>query len=344
MKEEIKKLWNDLFKAYPEATDFHWSEEGALVVREYGTLHTADHFLSPSFEAWIGSILKKSGCLEQGSVNAFDGSVSVGNERLRLHIYLAMGKKQMAARRLPSLENLPPDPDEAFLSKLSMTPSGLILLTGATGSGKSTAMAHLIEEINHKRSCHIVTLEAPAEYLFTSKQALIHQREIGKDVVSFAAGIRDALREDPDVIAVGELRDEETMAAALTAAETGHLVIGTLHAGRAMQAVGRICHAFPAEKEEEIRSELAAVLQCVAAQKLCHIGKKTILLREILVNTPAVAHLIQEKKEEQLSSYMETGRSHMRTFRQAMEQARLSFPVQKESEYDLATRVAEESL
>ena len=195
--------------------------------------------------------------------------------------------------------------------------SGVILIVGPTGSGKSTTMCAMLQELANEET-NLMTLEDPVEYVIPMEKALIHQREIGRDVVDFPQGIRDALREDPDVIALGEMRDSETISAALTAAETGHLVLGTLHTTRAKDVPARIIHAFPGDRQEEIRGLLAANLVTVSSQMLYRSGKETWLLREILTNVAAVAHLIREGKEEQIPSYMEMGLSQMRTMKQAM--------------------------
>lgn len=179
-------------------------------------------------------------------------------------------------------------------------------------------MARALEGIGKEKARHIVTLEDPVEYVLSVGKSLVRQREIGRDAVSFAEGVRESLREDPDVIAVGEMRDRETIAAALTASETGHLVLGTLHNGRALEAVGRMVHVFPAEEQNEVRLIISSVLRCVSVQRLWRMGTKTVLLREILTNTPAVANLIREGKEAQVLSYMETGVNDMRTLRQAV--------------------------
>ena len=210
------------------------------------------------------------------------------------------------------------DPDEKWLEKIAKLSSGLVLFSGPTGSGKSTTMARVLEQIGKEKARHIVTFEDPVEYVLSVGKSLVRQREIGRDAVSFAEGVRESLREDPDVIAVGEMRDRETIAAALTAAETGHLVLGTLHNGRALEAVGRMVHVFPAEEQNEVRLIISSVLRCVSAQRLWRMGTKTVLLREILTNTPAVANLIREGKEAQVLSYMETGVNDMRTLRQAV--------------------------
>lgn len=232
-------------------------------------------------------------------------------------MYHSFGRKAAALRILPSLTALAPDPDREWLQKTAALEHGLVLVTGPSGSGKSTTLARILSLISSSRPCHMVTLEDPVEYVIPSDKALVHQREVGIDVMDFASGVRDALREDPDVIALGEMRDSETISAALTAAETGHLVLGTLHTTRAADSIGRIIHAFPADRQDEIRSLLAANLRSAISQRLYRTGKETWLLREILTNIPATAHLIREGKEAQIPSYMEMGLHQMRTMKQA---------------------------
>lgn len=316
-KEEAMDKLTTLIEAHPCATDIHITEGGPVFLREQGALYHIEPLpeLLPELEA--GLTAEKKTIWEQGGT--IDGSFSAGGVRCRLHLYRSAGRKAAALRLLPALDHLPPDRDEPWMVRLSACRSGLILITGPAGSGKSTALARFVQ-ILAERPCHIITIEDPPEYEFSSGRALIHQREVGADTASFASGVREALREDPDVLVIGEMRDAETMAAALTAAETGHLVLATLHDGSAAGAVGRLVHAFPADRESEVRSLLASVLRAAAAQKLCRTGGRTFLLREILTNTPAVAHLIREGKDEQLLSYMEMGQLSMRTMKQALRQ------------------------
>ena len=292
--------------AHPEATDIHAEEGGLCFVRERGRLirETAGDLLP-----WLLSRLPPERREELAERGACDGSFSLGSMRCRLHVYRAAGKISAAVRLLPSLAELPDDPDETWFEELAGLTSGLILVTGPTGSGKTTALARLVRAISEK-PLHIITIEDPAEYIFAGGSALIHQREAGRDTASFSSGVREALREDPDVIVIGEMRDEETIAAALTAAETGHLVLATMHDASAAGAA-------PPEKEKETRALLASVLRAAAAQRLWRYGEKTCLLREILMNIPAVSRLIRDGKDEQLASYMEMGTKGMRTMRQA---------------------------
>ncbi len=306
-----------LAASYPAMTDIHVTEGEPVVIRLYGALkklrETVDAAaMDALLDAYVPEEKRSAG------PGALDAAFSVGALRCRLHVYQSGGRRAAAIRILPAMDTVGEDPDRPWLEKLAQLDRGLVLFTGASGSGKSTAMARLLTLITQKRACHVVTLEDPVEYLLPSDKALVHQREIGRDATDFPTGVIEALREDPDVIALGEMRDVETISAALTAAETGHLVLGTLHTARAKDAVGRIVHAFPSERESEIRSLLSANLVSVAAQMLYRAGKETYLVREILTNVPAVSHLIREGKEEQIPTYMEMGISHMRTMRQAV--------------------------
>ncbi|SUB69569.1 Type II secretory pathway, ATPase PulE/Tfp pilus assembly pathway, ATPase PilB [Pluralibacter gergoviae] len=208
------------------------------------------------------------------------------------------------------------------LGELLHEESGLILVTGATGSGKSTTLAAMVEHLNRQRDGHILTLEDPVEFIHRSARCLIQQREVGAHCASFADALRVALRQDPDVILIGELRDSETIRLALTAAETGHLVLATLHTRGAAQAVERLLDAFPAGEKEQVRGQLAGSLCAVLAQKLLpdKLGGR-VALYELLVNTPAAANLIREGKSHQLPGIMQTGQqAGMLTFSQSFQQ------------------------
>ncbi|GMV41439.1 MAG: hypothetical protein AMXMBFR64_31550 [Myxococcales bacterium] len=231
--------------------------------------------------------------------------------RFRVNVFRQIGGLAAAFRPIwddvPTLEqlNLPES-----IRELAELPHGLVLLTGPTGSGKSTTLAVLIEHINRTRARHIITLEDPIEYLYKRKRSVVHQREVGIHVDSFATGLRSALRESPDVILVGEMRDLDTISAAITAAETGHLVLSTLHSGSATMAIDRIVDVFPEYQQSQIRTQLADVLRGVVTQRLLPSStpRKRVPAIEILKVNYAIANLIREHKNHQINSQIQTGR------------------------------------
>lgn len=236
--------------------------------------------------------------------------------RFRVNMYKDKGNYAAAFRTInakaPQLEDLGmPD----VVKKMAEKPRGLILVTGPTGSGKSTTLAAMIDYINRTRAEHILTIEDPVEFVHTSKLSIIHQRELGADTRSFANALKSALREDPDIILVGEMRDHETISLALTAAETGHLVFGTLHTSSAAQTVDRIIDVFPQGQQQQIRIQLANSLVAVFSQtllpKLNEFGEKEgrIMAQEIMIVNPAVANLIREAKAAQIYSTIQTNQA-----------------------------------
>lgn len=233
--------------------------------------------------------------------------------RHRVNIFRQQNKIAATIRLIN--ENIPPLANLGLpevLNTLADAPRGLILVTGPTGSGKSTTLAAMIDHINSNRAEHIITIEDPIEYVYARKLSLIHQREVGRDVASFAAALRSALREDPDIILVGEMRDYETIAAALTAAETGHLVLSTLHTTGASQTIDRIIDACPASSQNQIRTQLAGVLRGIITQSLIPTKDKPgrVPATEILIGTDAVLNMIRENKCHQLTTSMQSGRAH----------------------------------
>jgi twitching motility protein PilT len=230
--------------------------------------------------------------------------------RFRVNAFHQINGLGVAFRVIPELIknfeelNLPD-----ILSKLAMKENGLVLLTGPTGSGKSTTLATMIDYVNDHKHCHIITIEDPIEFVHQSKNSLINQRELGHDTWSFTNALRSALREDPDVILVGEMRDLETVSLALTAAETGHLVLATLHTSSATKSIDRIIDMFPKEQQAQVRSMLSESLQAVVAQKLLPLkdGTGRIPALEILIANSAVRNLIREEKTYQIPSIIQSG-------------------------------------
>lgn len=231
-------------------------------------------------------------------------------ERQRVNIYYQNGKLCSAIRilndEIPTFETLSLPP---VIQKLAAEPRGLILVTGPTGSGKSTTLAAMIDYINRTRKSHILTVEDPIEYLHKHKNSIVHQREVGKDVDSFQVALRSALREDPDVILVGEMRDLETISAAITAAETGHLVLSTLHTIGAANTVDRIIDVFPPHSQNQVRTQLSSVLKGVITQQLIPLadGSGRIAAFEIMTGTDSILNLIRENKCHQINSVLQTG-------------------------------------
>jgi twitching motility protein PilT len=237
-----------------------------------------------------------------------------GLGRFRVNVYKDRGNFAAALRAIPtdipSFEQLELP---KIVQETADRPKGLILVTGPTGSGKSTTLAAMVDHINAHRAEHILTIEDPIEFLHTSKKSVVNQRELGQDTRSFENALRGALREDPDVILVGEMRDLETIRLALTAAETGHLVMATLHTSSAMQTVDRIVDVFPAEQQQQIRIQLSSSLIAVFSQallpKLNAFKEKQgrVMAQEIMIVTPAIANLIREGKSAQIYSSIQTG-------------------------------------
>lgn len=239
-----------------------------------------------------------------------DFSYSIqGFARFRVNIFKQRGSYSIVIRvlsnKIPTIDdlNLPP-----VFKDLAMKPRGLILVTGPTGSGKSTSLASMIDYINNNKRGHILTLEDPIEYLHRHNRCIVNQREIGGDSQSFANGLRAALREDPDVILVGEMRDLETVSTAISAAETGHLVLSTLHTVSAAQTIDRIIDMFPSYQQSQIKVQLASVLQGVISQQLLRLteGKGRVAAMEILLLSDAIRNLIREGKTHQIPSMMQT--------------------------------------
>lgn len=229
--------------------------------------------------------------------------------RFRVNAFHEKGNLAVALRLIPvKIRTLDELGMPKIVSKMTEYPRGLVLVTGPTGSGKSTTLAAMIDKINSERSDHIVTIEDPIEYQFSHKKSIVVQREIHYDTLSFGAALRSALREDPDVVMVGEMRDLETIASAITIAETGHLVLASLHTNSAAQSIDRMIDVFPPYQQQQIRVQLASVIGGIVSQRLIPmVGGGRIAAAEVLVATPAVRNIIRENKSHQLDAVIQTG-------------------------------------
>lgn len=245
-----------------------------------------------------------------------------GYGRFRINVYKQRGAYGVAFRAIPNTVlprqelGLP-----SALDEIIKRPHGLVLVTGATGVGKSTTLACMIDAINRERQCHIMTIEDPIEYFHVHKKSMVNQREVGQDTLSWSLALRAVLREDPDVIMVGEMRDPETISATLTAAETGHLVLSTLHTVDSAQTIDRVIDVFPPHQQQQVRIQLASVLEAVLSMQLIPRmnGNGRVPSVEILLATPAVRSLIRDGKTHQIYSHLQTGAKHgMQTMDQVL--------------------------
>lgn len=295
------------------ASDLHITVGKPPILRLDGELVAIDDkLLKPEDTlAMVREVLPESRFAEMEDRGELDFTYSIGRfGRFRVNAYRQRGSYGLAFRvvygKIPSLEELGLPP---IVAELSRKQRGLILVTGPTGSGKSTTLASMVDLINAERSCHIITLEDPIEYLHNHKKSIVNQREIGSDTKSFANGLRAALREDPDVILVGEMRDLETIAIAITAAETGHLVLSTLHTNGAANTVDRVIDVFPPYQQQQIKVQLSAVLNGIISQQLLVKNgmKGRIGAFEVMSTTNAIRNLIREGKTHQLQTNIQTG-------------------------------------
>ena len=295
-----------------QASDLHLSPGHPPILRIDGNLVplVKEKALSPeNTEALVKSLIPENQYPRFLEEKEIDFSYNFENKvRFRVNAFFQRGSIACALRLIPakikSLEelNLPP-----ILHDFSRANQGFVLITGPSGQGKSTTLAALIDEINHHRADHIITIEDPIEYIFEDDRAIIDQREVYQDTPSFAKALRSTFRQDPDVIMVGEMRDPETIAIAITAAETGHLVFATLHTNSAAQSVHRIVDSFPPEQQNQIKSQLSGSLLGVISQRLIpRIKGGLIPACEVMISTPAVANLIREGKIHELPLVIET--------------------------------------
>lgn len=323
------------------ASDIHITVESPIVMRVDGALmRIGEEKLSQiEIEQFAQSLMNESQTQKFFELGEIDFSYSLaGVGRFRVNAFRQRGSIGMVIRLIPFHV---PTPEQLGLPtvciELANLPKGLVLVTGPTGSGKSTTLASLVDYINHTRASHIVTVEDPIEYMHQHRMSLVNQREIGSDTRSFANALRSVLRQDPDVILVGEMRDLETISTAVTAAETGHLVFSTLHTNDATQAVDRMIDVFPPHQQQQIRVQLSAVLQGVVAQQLLPRADQQgrIAALEILLVTPAVRNLIREGKTHQIPNIIQTnGKLGMQTMEKAIQDhlraGRISYEVAQE--------------
>lgn len=242
--------------------------------------------------------------------------------RIRVNCHFERAHISVAARIIP--DRIPTIAEAGLddLGKIFTIQTGLVLFTGPTGAGKSTSLASILNQINSERARNIITLEDPIEFIFPRGKGIVRQREFGQDFLSFAEALKHVLRQDPDIVMVGEMRDPETIAAALTLAETGHLIFATLHTPDAEQTIDRIIDVFAPHQQAQIRSQLSLSLKAIVAQQLLpRLGGGRVALREVLYNTPAVAHIIRDRRTQELTSVLQTSDDvGMRTFQRSAEE------------------------
>lgn len=309
------------------ASDLHITVGNPAKLRVDGDLTNSktNQVLTPKDTLQLAySILTENQKKRFETEDELDFSFGVQNlSRFRGNVYKQRGCVAMAIRQIPyeiiSIEKLGLPP---IINKLSERPRGLVLVTGPTGSGKSTTLAAMVDKVNRERKGHIITIEDPIEFIHRHQNCMINQREVGADTKSFTAALKYALRQDPDVILIGEMRDLETIAAALTIAETGHLVFATLHTNSAAESINRVIDAFPSHQQAQIRAQLAFVLEGVVTQTLLPKakGKGRVAACEIMVCTPAIRAVIRDEKIHQIYSLMQAGKKHgMQTMNDALQ-------------------------
>lgn len=302
------------------ASDIHFTVNLPTMIRIDGDLKPFDDVTHSDRSIYeiLENLLTEYEMERYNEGQDIDTAVSIDDQRYRINAYRQRDHYAMAIRILnayiPTFEmlGLP-----LHLKTLCLKKRGLILVTGPTGSGKSTSLAAMLNYINESRKSHLITLEDPIEYLHSNLNAMVNQREIGRDVESFSKGLRSALREDPDVILVGEMRDYDTISLALTAAETGHLVFATLHTSGASDTIDRIVDVFPSEQQNQVRQQLARSLVAIVSQSLLPMKNKEgrVGCFEVMIKNDAIANLIRDKKTFQINSFMQTAqREGMSTF------------------------------
>ena len=323
---EIIERYNEEY----QFSDIHLKEDKPIMLRIDGDMMIPDEGVVSSAELreFANDTLNEGQKSRLEEIRDVDLAIEIGPCRFRANFFYTADGLSAVLRKIeteiPSMAqlNLP-----HVMQSMAEKPNGLVLVTGPTGSGKSTSLAAIIDTINDTKQGHILTIEDPIEYIHHAKNCSISQREMGRDAESFASALRASLREDPDVILVGEMRDLETIQLALTAAETGHLVFGTLHTSGAPNTINRIIDVFPAEQQGQVRAQLSQSLQMVVTQKLYKRsdGEGRVAAFEVMVCNHAVRNLIREGKIFQIESVMQTARGEgMVTMKHALEQLLLS--------------------
>ena len=306
------------------SSDIHLEEGSPIAIRVNSDIRILENCLRPAdMDRLLAEIIGPEKIEQYNKTGDLDTSIGfAGLSRIRINAYVANEKRCLTLRILP--DKLPKWQDlglpQPYID-LTHKHRGLVLCTGPTGSGKSTTLAAFVNCILETQKRHILTIEDPIEFAFNhSKTSIIHQREVKRDTQSFASALRAALREDPDVIYIGEMRDLETIQLAITAAETGHLVLGTLHTSSAAKTVERIVDVFPPEQQEQARLQVSTSLIGIMSQTLCkNIEGKRSLAYELLLNTPAIGNLIRERKISQIYSQLQTGsKDGMNTLEQCL--------------------------
>lgn len=310
----MPSLANTVFEkaAKAGASDVHIAVESPVIFRIDGELiqQGKQSTTAAKVDAFIKSVLTTAQYKELKEKKELDAGYSTTSGiRLRMNCHYERGNLGLVARIIPTIIPTLEEMGLSHLEYLCEESQGLILFTGPTGAGKSTSMASMIQNIAAHKGGHIITIEDPIEFLFSSDKGLIRQRQFGSDFFSFPDALKHVLRQDPDIIMVGEMRDLETIAAALTLAETGHLVFATLHTPNAMQTVDRIVDVFPPYQQQQIRTQLSLSLRAIIAQRLvpCVHGGR-IAQREVLINNPAVANIIRDNRTPELASVLQTGK------------------------------------
>lgn len=337
----IEVLLEEVIKQ--KASDLHLQVALPPILRIDGALKAVTGYTNlnaEQVESLIFSILDD----EQRQIllkdKEFDFSFAFGDlGRFRVNAFHERGNLAAALRLIPNeIKTIEQLGLPGIVNKFADYPRGLVLITGPTGSGKSTTLASIIDKINNERDLHVITIEDPIEFTHKSKKSVVVQREVHYDTYSFSASLRSCLRQDPDVVLIGEMRDLETIAAAITIAETGHLVFATLHTNSAAQSIDRMIDVFPPHQQPQIRSQLGNILQAICSQRLIPaIGGGRIAAAEVLIATPAVRNIIREGKSHQLDAVIQTGAEYGM---QSMDKTLVELIHQGVINYDEARNVA----